>query len=195
MRPIHEIAREIRRDWKVENVYFGAVPYLEAMRSLEGIDDTYGCDPASEIIAYFLSNAKTWKGETARTLKNELREGLGLKSVRAPSAKPRAQRPKGYLVRVVATDGRPFHFRRLQTRKDAEHHARFILHSESQGTIAAVHPTDAKREFGPPLSAWIQTSTSGLLGANRPDRMKLENVETIYDARGTTLSQWVAPLK
>lgn len=34
-RPIYEIAREIRKDWT--NVYFGAVPYLQAMGSLDSI--------------------------------------------------------------------------------------------------------------------------------------------------------------
>lgn len=73
-RSLAAIAREISRDWK--NVWFGAVPYLDAMRSLGGIDDNYGADPARQIVAYFLSNATTWRGETARRVKAELKAML-----------------------------------------------------------------------------------------------------------------------
>ena len=69
-RSLSEIAREIRRDWK--NVYFGAVPYLEAMSSLYSINDNYYQDSAKSIVIYFLSNATTWRGETARRIKAEL---------------------------------------------------------------------------------------------------------------------------
>lgn len=70
-RPIHEIAAEIRREWP--KPYFGAVPYLEAMSRLNGIDDHYGYDDASSIVLYFLGNATTWRGEAARRIKAELK--------------------------------------------------------------------------------------------------------------------------
>jgi len=70
-RSLSAIAREIRRDWK--KPYFGAVPYLEAMRSLDSIHDRYGMDPGTEIVLYFLSNATTWRGEVARRIKAELK--------------------------------------------------------------------------------------------------------------------------
>ncbi len=73
-RPIHVIAREIRNNWP--KPYFGAVPYLNAMRSLDKITDTYGADSAESIVLYFLSNAATWRGEKARELKAELKEIL-----------------------------------------------------------------------------------------------------------------------
>ena len=69
-RPLSTIAREIGRDWP--NPYFGAVPYLSAMRSLESISDDYGADSARSIVAYFLSNAITWRGDVARRVKKEL---------------------------------------------------------------------------------------------------------------------------
>ena len=69
-RPLHEIATEIRKDWK--KVYFGAVPYLNAMSTLNNIEDNYGMDSGKSIVVYFLSNAKTWRGETARRVKAEL---------------------------------------------------------------------------------------------------------------------------
>jgi flagellar biosynthesis component FlhA len=74
-RPIYVIAEEIRNDWKKVN--YGAVPYLEAMASLKSIDDTYGLDPAKEVIIYFLSNASAWRGDTARRVKKELKALYG----------------------------------------------------------------------------------------------------------------------
>lgn len=73
-RPLYQIADEIRQDWK--KVYFGAVPYLEAMRSLSSLSDNYGYDSADSIVRYFLSNAATWKGDTARRIKAELKAAL-----------------------------------------------------------------------------------------------------------------------
>lgn len=71
-RPLYLIAAEIRHDWK--NVYFGAVPYLDAMATMKSIKDNYGMDPGYEIVMYFLSNATTWRGETARRVKKELND-------------------------------------------------------------------------------------------------------------------------
>jgi hypothetical protein len=70
-RTLFTIAAEIRKDWK--NVYFGAVPYLDAMATMAAVSDTYGCDPGEEIVTYFLSNANAWRGETARRIKAELK--------------------------------------------------------------------------------------------------------------------------
>ncbi len=70
-RPIYEIAAEIRRDWT--RPYFGAEPYLSAMRSLDSIHDDYIYDSGKSIVLYFLANANTWKGETARRVKAELK--------------------------------------------------------------------------------------------------------------------------
>ena len=72
MRPIYQIARDIRQDWR--NVYFGAVPYLEAMHTLESVQDRYGYDSAKTIIIYFLANASTWKGDKAKQIKQELKQ-------------------------------------------------------------------------------------------------------------------------
>lgn len=70
-RTLREIAAEVRRDWKC--VYFGAVPYLDAMTQLNKISDTYGADDARGIVLYFLSNASTWRGKTAKRIKAELK--------------------------------------------------------------------------------------------------------------------------
>jgi len=67
---ISEIARMIRRNWP--KVYFGAVPYLNAMAQMDKVTDSYGCDSGTEIVNYFLANASTWKGDVAREVKKEL---------------------------------------------------------------------------------------------------------------------------
>lgn len=70
VRKLNAIATEIKTDWK--NPYFGAVPYLDAMMHLEHITDNYHMDSASSIVRYFLGNAQTWRGETAKRVKAEL---------------------------------------------------------------------------------------------------------------------------
>ena len=70
-RPLYEIASEIRRDWKNISPY--ARPYLQAMSCLESIEDNYIYDSGRSIVAYFLANAGTWRGETAKRIKAELR--------------------------------------------------------------------------------------------------------------------------
>lgn len=70
-----QIATHIRNDWK--NVYFGAVPYLDAMSTIDTVkDEGYGFDMPNEQILYFLSNASSWRGETARTVKAELKRRI-----------------------------------------------------------------------------------------------------------------------
>ena len=71
MRPIHQIAAEIKCTW--QKPYFGAVPYLDAMFCLEKPTDKYGLDSAENIILYFLCNASTWRGEDAKRIKAELK--------------------------------------------------------------------------------------------------------------------------
>ena len=76
-RPLYEIAREIRKTWTKVSPY--AEPYLEAMQSLDSINDNYYLDSGKSIVLYFLSNASTWRGEDARRIKAELKEMAGLK--------------------------------------------------------------------------------------------------------------------
>ena len=70
-RNICDIAKEIETNW--ERPYFGAVPYIKAMKELRSIDDMYMWDTAKSIVLYFLGNASTWRGETARRIKQELK--------------------------------------------------------------------------------------------------------------------------
>jgi len=77
MRSIHQIAREIRSDWKKVN--FAAEPYLRAMSALSTVQDTYGADDARGIVLYFLANAATYRGENAKRLKLELKQVCNIK--------------------------------------------------------------------------------------------------------------------
>jgi hypothetical protein len=70
-RLISDIAWDIRRLWP--KVWFGAVPYLQAMLTLDTVDDNYGLDSGRSVVTYFLSNAASWRGEDARRIKAELR--------------------------------------------------------------------------------------------------------------------------
>lgn len=73
-RPLYEIAREIRKTWTKVSPY--AEPYLEAMQSLNSINDNYYFDSGKSVVLYFLSNANGWRGEDARRIKAELKAML-----------------------------------------------------------------------------------------------------------------------
>lgn len=70
-RPIHEIAKDIRKDWT--NMYFGARPYVDAMDNLMTVNDKFGTESGKSIVLYFLSNAASYRGEVARKCKAELK--------------------------------------------------------------------------------------------------------------------------
>jgi hypothetical protein len=61
---LSEIAVAVKGDWN--NVYFGAVPYLDAMTSLDSVSDTYGCDSGASIVRYFLGNAQSYSKRTSK---------------------------------------------------------------------------------------------------------------------------------
>jgi len=77
VRPLHVIARDIYQAWP--NVNYAAKPYLEAMRDISSINDKYGYDDARSIVLYFLSNAASFRGDSAKTLKLELKSIVGIK--------------------------------------------------------------------------------------------------------------------
>lgn len=76
-RSLVDICGEIRKDWHPMN--YAAKPYFDAMRQLDSINDNYGADTGKSCVLYFLSNATTWRGETARRVKKELKTMAGLK--------------------------------------------------------------------------------------------------------------------
>lgn len=72
---ISQIASLIRKDWN-NKMYFGAVPYYQAMTCMTSVNDAYGADSGRSIVAYFLSNAATWRGEVAKAVKKELNKRI-----------------------------------------------------------------------------------------------------------------------
>ena len=73
-RRICDIAREIKSDWK--KPYFGAVPYLDAMLSLNSVGDNYYLDSGDSMVRYFLANSSMWRGDVAKRVKAELKDML-----------------------------------------------------------------------------------------------------------------------
>lgn len=70
-RKLYQIAKDIRADWTKRHSS-PAYPYLCAMAELDSLSDMYGADSAKSVVLYFLANASTWRGETARRIKAEL---------------------------------------------------------------------------------------------------------------------------
>ena len=69
-----QIAVLISEDWNPAN--YAAKPYLDAMRSVEDLSSPYGADDGRTIVLYFLSNASSWRGDTAKAVKAELKKRL-----------------------------------------------------------------------------------------------------------------------
>lgn len=78
VRPLNEIAREIKQDWGTKLSPY-AKPYLDAMACCETINSRYGVEDGLTQVLYFLSNASSWRGETAKRVKAELKKMVGLK--------------------------------------------------------------------------------------------------------------------
>ena len=80
VRSLNTIAGEIYQNWNTRNsgtvLSPYAKPYLEAMSSLDSINDNYGLDSGKSIVAYFLSNATSWRGTKAKEIKAELNKML-----------------------------------------------------------------------------------------------------------------------
>lgn len=77
--PLFDIAFLVRKNWKAtskKGIYFGAVPYLDAMASLNSVDDSFGYDDGRSILIYFLGNATSWRGEVAKAVKTELKRRI-----------------------------------------------------------------------------------------------------------------------
>jgi hypothetical protein len=77
-RELHQIGREINDDWRLigKGVSPYARPYLDALLTLESINDNYYLDSADSVVRYFLANASTYRGEKAKALKAELKSML-----------------------------------------------------------------------------------------------------------------------
>jgi hypothetical protein len=71
---LNQIAALIYKDWK--SVNYAAKPYLEAMSSLKSVSEMYGADSGTSIVAYFLLNASSWRGDVAKAVKKELQRRI-----------------------------------------------------------------------------------------------------------------------
>ena len=72
---ICRIAEIIRKDWITKSptgVNYAAKPYLDAMRSIDNINDPYIVETGRDMVMYFLSNASSWRGEVAKAIKLHL---------------------------------------------------------------------------------------------------------------------------
>ncbi len=79
---ISELAYAIKKNWRATSkngIYFGAVPYLDAMTCVNTLEDRYLFEDGRTQVIYFLSNASTWKGEVAKAIKAELNKRLKAK--------------------------------------------------------------------------------------------------------------------
>lgn len=73
-KPLSYIAEIIRVNWNNPSPY--AVPYINAMAQLRSINDSYYADSAAGVVMYFLANAQTWRGDTARVVKAHLKKAV-----------------------------------------------------------------------------------------------------------------------
>jgi hypothetical protein len=73
-RPLSAIAREIIADYRSKGkpVHYSAVPYVEAMLSLDTLNDSVGYDDARSVVLYALSNLSTWRGPVATRVKGNV---------------------------------------------------------------------------------------------------------------------------
>jgi hypothetical protein len=69
---VSEIAHAIAKDWKNISPY--AKDYLDAMKEIRNIEGAYYADSAKSVVLYFLANASTYRGESARAYKALLKE-------------------------------------------------------------------------------------------------------------------------
>lgn len=76
-RPLHKIAEEILADWpKARSENHPAGAYAVPLLSLESVRDPYYSDTGASVVRGFLGNAQSWRGDTARRIKAELRSLL-----------------------------------------------------------------------------------------------------------------------
>lgn len=88
-RSLYAIAAEIEADYRAKGkpVYFAAAPYVQAMRSLDGLGDKFYEDSADDVVIRLIGNLSTWRGETATRVKTELKAAVNAHNV-AKGRKP-----------------------------------------------------------------------------------------------------------
>jgi hypothetical protein len=76
IRPLYVIAREILADPAYQSSAWFAGPYVTALLSMSSIRDGYGSDDGAGVVLYALSNLRSYRGDTARRVKAELKAAL-----------------------------------------------------------------------------------------------------------------------
>jgi hypothetical protein len=69
---VSEIAYAIAKDW--QNISPYAADYLNAMKEINDIEGNYIHDSAKSVVLYFLANAGSYRGESARAYKDLLKK-------------------------------------------------------------------------------------------------------------------------
>jgi hypothetical protein len=75
---ITEIGSYIEKSWRPPN--YAAKPYLDAMQQID-VQGNYILDDWTSVVAYFLSNATSWRGPVAKAVKAELNRRLKTKKM------------------------------------------------------------------------------------------------------------------
>jgi len=68
---LKDVAFAIEKDWV--KVSPSAQPYLDALKQLDSINDSYYADTAKSVVLYFLANASSYRGESAKAYKTYLK--------------------------------------------------------------------------------------------------------------------------
>ena len=95
-RPVSSVAREIKNDPAYQKMpsKIYAEAYVQPMLSLNDIEDNYGMDTGVSIVSYALSNLGSYKGDTARRVKSELKAML----------KPNKGKTNNFIAQMPSTD-------------------------------------------------------------------------------------------
>ena len=73
--PPYKLAALAQADWsqRGKGVSYAALPYLQALESVDSWEGKYILEEARTIGLYFLSNAGGWRGPVARAVKAEIK--------------------------------------------------------------------------------------------------------------------------
>jgi hypothetical protein len=73
LKPLNELANLIKIECTGKTWYAYAKPYVEAMATLDNAKQNYYEDSGVSVCLYALSNLSSWRGETARTVKAQIK--------------------------------------------------------------------------------------------------------------------------
>jgi hypothetical protein len=73
LRPLYELGATIESENRGKPWFAYAKPYVEALCTISTTADNYGADTGKSIVLYALSNLSSWRGETAKAVKAELK--------------------------------------------------------------------------------------------------------------------------